>query len=58
VLSTPFVENFSRNRMNTHPAADPRADNRHPDHLDYFASIVAEHMDRQPVVPPDAYVAP
>jgi carbonic anhydrase/acetyltransferase-like protein (isoleucine patch superfamily) len=44
--------------MNTHPAADPRTDIRHPDHLDYFRSIVSEHMDRKPIVPSDAYVAP
>jgi gamma-carbonic anhydrase len=52
------VENFSKTRMNTHPAADPRADIRHPDHLDYFASIVSAHMDKRPVVPHNAYVAP
>jgi carbonic anhydrase/acetyltransferase-like protein (isoleucine patch superfamily) len=44
--------------MNTHPAADPRADLRHPDHLDYFTAIVSAHMDSRPVVPHDAYVAP
>jgi len=58
VLSTPFVENFTKTRMNTHPAADSRADLRHPDHLDYFAAIVSEHMGRRPVVPRDVYVAP
>jgi carbonic anhydrase/acetyltransferase-like protein (isoleucine patch superfamily) len=47
-----------KTRMNTHPTADPRADLAHPDHLDYFASIVSQHMDRRPVVPHDAYVAP
>jgi len=44
--------------MNTHPTADPRADARHPDHLDYFAGIVSRHMDRRPVVTDDSFVAP
>ena len=44
--------------MNTHPTADPRSDLAHPDHLDYFAEIVTEHMSRTPQVPDDAYIAP
>jgi carbonic anhydrase/acetyltransferase-like protein (isoleucine patch superfamily) len=40
--------------MNTHPAADPS----HPDHLDYFRKIVAEHLGSPPSVSPRAYVAP
>lgn len=40
--------------MNTHPAADPR----HPDHLDYFAGLVREHLGSTPSVDPSAYVAP
>lgn len=44
--------------MNTHSAADPRNDIRHPDHLDYFARIVSTHMDASPSVPRDAFVAP
>ncbi len=44
--------------MNTHPAVDPRSDIRHPDHLDYFAKIVCEHLDRAPRLGQGAYVAP
>ena len=40
--------------MNTHPAADLS----HPDHLDYFAGIVSEHMDRTPLLGKDSFVAP
>lgn len=40
--------------MNTHPAADIS----HPDHLDYFAGIVSEHMARTPSLGADSYVAP
>lgn len=44
--------------MNTHPAADPRGDVRHQEHLDYFAEIVSEHMACTPFVPADALVTP
>ena len=44
--------------MNTHPADDPRIDHSHPEHLDYFKKIVAEHLDLRPLVHSDAYVAP
>jgi gamma-carbonic anhydrase len=44
--------------MNTHPAVDPRNDIFHPEHLDYFAKVVRKHMDHQPDVSPEAYVAP
>jgi gamma-carbonic anhydrase len=44
--------------MNTHPAADPRSDLRHPDHLDYFATIVSDHLDRSPSLGTDSFVAP
>jgi carbonic anhydrase/acetyltransferase-like protein (isoleucine patch superfamily) len=44
--------------MNTHPEPDPRIDIRHPEHLDYFAKIVSEHMDRTPSIGTDAFVAP
>jgi carbonic anhydrase/acetyltransferase-like protein (isoleucine patch superfamily) len=47
-----------KNRMNTDPAGDPRSDIRHPDHLDYFARIVCEHMGRRPQSAPDAFIAP
>ena len=40
--------------MNTHPAADPS----HPEHLDYYAKVVAKHLGKSPSVPPDAFVAP
>jgi carbonic anhydrase/acetyltransferase-like protein (isoleucine patch superfamily) len=40
--------------MNTHPAADLS----HPDHLDYYAQIVSEHMDRTPSLAEDSFVAP
>jgi len=43
--------------MNTDPT-DPRSDLRHPDHLDYFATIVCEHLGMDPVIAPDAYIAP
>jgi carbonic anhydrase/acetyltransferase-like protein (isoleucine patch superfamily) len=46
-----------RNLMNTAPTNDP-SDLRHPDHLDYFATIVREHLSRTPSVAPDAFVAP
>ena len=44
--------------MNTRPAGDPRADLTHPEHLDYFAEIVTAHLDQEPQVANDAYVAP
>lgn len=44
--------------MNTHSTPDPRIDIRHPEHLDYFAKIVSEHMDRTPSIGTDAFVAP
>lgn len=40
--------------MNTHPAANIF----HPEHLDYFARIVAKHLALTPSVPSDAFVAP
>ena len=44
--------------MNTHPAADPRSNLRHLDHLDYFANIVSDHLDRCPALGTDSFVAP
>jgi carbonic anhydrase/acetyltransferase-like protein (isoleucine patch superfamily) len=44
--------------MNTHPTADPRSDLRHPDHLDYFAKIVCDHLDQSPALGTDSFVAP
>lgn len=40
--------------MNTHPAADIS----HPEHLDYFAKIVAKHIATPPDIHADAFVAP
>ena len=40
--------------MNTHPAADIS----HPDHLDYFAKLVCEHLSLHPSVASDAFIAP
>ncbi len=40
--------------MNTHPSADIS----HPDHLDYFAKVVREHLSMTPSVAPDAFIAP
>ena len=40
--------------MNTHPAADLS----HPDHLDYFAQIVREHLLLSPALASDAFIAP
>ena len=54
MLSTPIVKNIQNNPMNTHPAADIF----HPEHLDYFAKIVATNLARSPHVPNDALVAP
>jgi carbonic anhydrase/acetyltransferase-like protein (isoleucine patch superfamily) len=42
----------------TSPLPDPAADISHPDHLEYFARIVREHLDCKPSVDSDAYVAP
>jgi len=44
--------------MNTRSTDDPRADLAHPDHLDYFAEIVSEHLDRTPEATPGSYIAP
>ena len=44
--------------MNTHPAGDTRADITHPEHLDYFSEIVKSHLDREPNVADEAYIAP
>lgn len=40
--------------MNTHPAADIS----HPEHLDYFAKIVAKHLAVTPDIHAEAFVAP
>ncbi|KAB2638179.1 MAG: gamma carbonic anhydrase family protein [Verrucomicrobia bacterium] len=40
--------------MAAHPAQNPL----HPDHLAYFKSIVAAHLDRLPLIGEKAYVAP
>jgi len=50
----PFSNSFQKNNaMNNDPS-----DLKHPDHLDYFAKIVNEHLSRTPSVPEDAFVAP
>jgi carbonic anhydrase/acetyltransferase-like protein (isoleucine patch superfamily) len=58
LLSTLILQKTKKNRMNTHPAGDPRADITHPEHLDYFSEIVKRHLDRKPNIADDAYIAP
>jgi carbonic anhydrase/acetyltransferase-like protein (isoleucine patch superfamily) len=43
--------------MNAASITDP-SDLSHPDHLGYFAKIAREHLDRKPIIAPDALVAP